>query len=160
MVNLTGERALNKACFKPVYIIWLQFDLPIRVDLTDTTQDLSESGLLRSGQGTLDQEGQPHVVTVEKLGMRKWASWQGFSHPSSLDEPKFSQENKNAHDFNNPIHGETGLRWQQHSTKAYRTKKSKPEHQPRQATSLSQGHKETHSEKIHHMPDSQGDTEP
>jgi hypothetical protein len=34
-VNLTRERALNKACLKPAcFIIWLQFGLPISVDLT------------------------------------------------------------------------------------------------------------------------------
>jgi hypothetical protein len=34
-VNLAQERALNKACLKPAcFIIWLQFGLPISVDLT------------------------------------------------------------------------------------------------------------------------------
>jgi hypothetical protein len=34
-VNLTRERALNKACFKPIcFIIWLQFGLPIHINLT------------------------------------------------------------------------------------------------------------------------------
>jgi hypothetical protein len=34
-VNLTRECALNKACLKPVcFVIWLQFGLPICIDLT------------------------------------------------------------------------------------------------------------------------------
>jgi hypothetical protein len=39
MVNLAQERALNKACLKPAcFIIWLQFGLPISVDLTLMSQ--------------------------------------------------------------------------------------------------------------------------
>jgi hypothetical protein len=35
LVNLTQECTLNKACFKPIcFIIWLQFGLSIRVNLT------------------------------------------------------------------------------------------------------------------------------
>jgi hypothetical protein len=40
-VNLAQECAFNKACFKPVcFIIWLQFGLPIHIDLTRILQSV------------------------------------------------------------------------------------------------------------------------
>jgi hypothetical protein len=48
MVNLAREGALNKACFKPVcIIIWLQFDLPIHIDLTFGAETWEEASLAR-----------------------------------------------------------------------------------------------------------------
>jgi hypothetical protein len=48
MVNLARERALNKACFKPVCITtWLQFDLSILVNLTFGAETQEEASLTR-----------------------------------------------------------------------------------------------------------------
>jgi hypothetical protein len=43
MVNLAWERALNKACLKPAcFVIWLQFGLPIRINLTGINKKWDE----------------------------------------------------------------------------------------------------------------------
>jgi hypothetical protein len=47
-VNLARERALNKACLKPAcFVIWLQFGLPISVDLTFGAETQEEVSLIR-----------------------------------------------------------------------------------------------------------------
>jgi hypothetical protein len=47
-VNLARERTLNKACLKPAcFIIWLQFGLPISVDLTYGAKTREEASLTR-----------------------------------------------------------------------------------------------------------------
>jgi hypothetical protein len=47
-VNLAQEHALNKALLKPAcFIIWLQFGLPISVDLTFGAETREEASLTR-----------------------------------------------------------------------------------------------------------------